>query len=440
MKNIFKYLTSFIVLGLLFTACSPENFDGANANGITFQYTDPESYVSMEGISLNGDYPNNSSGHGIYLPDDTTNPYGRGINLTNVYITKFAGKGLYIGRNRGNGHCYNLAISRCEDAVYLYKSSDWKFIQGEFGVVRQFCVNIPNGGADNQFIGCSMWQSQEAAVNIYTLNSSPQSFLNCTFDHHQKNAVRISGSTGLIQPHTFIGCWFRENSQALNNGYANVLLTSTKGTIFVGNRFTDQEGSPVPSYMVEFAGSGGAKPIVWVGNEYDSAATAVSNTPSNLQTSAERLLCYQEAFLGGEGDAYSLLVAKGAAGGNYVQILGRSSGNPAEISAQGADTNVNLRLISKGTGSVDLYPGNLRALRAIGTTSAVNYAEIYNSVSGSPVEIRSGGSDTDIDLKLVGKGNGVVQFGGYSGSGGSIVGHITIKDETGVTRKLAVIS
>ena len=34
MKNIFKYLTSFMFLGLLFTACSPETFDGANADGI----------------------------------------------------------------------------------------------------------------------------------------------------------------------------------------------------------------------------------------------------------------------------------------------------------------------------------------------------------------------------------------------------------------------
>lgn len=74
------------------------------------------------------------------------------------------------------------------------------------------------------------------------------------------------------------------------------------------------------------------------------------------------------------------------------------------------------------------------------TDDAVNYIRIENSATGDPLDISAQGTDTDIDLRLEAKGAGHIRFGSFAGGSGSIAGWITIKDAAGVERKLAVIS
>lgn len=382
------------------------------AHGITFDDNVDVADVHLQDIGLYGRYPTLTSGHAIYLPDEVTLSYGRGLKLTRVYATDWGGKGLYVGANRNNGKAYDFEATRCEDAVYIDNSSDWKVTAGEFGVTRQYCVNIPGAGADNKFTDCSMWQSQESAVNLGTTGSSPNTFTGCTFDHHQKNAVRISGNAAAGQSHAFIGCWFRENSEAGDGLHAQILLTNTAGAVFIGNRFTDQEGNPRPSYVVEFSGTCGA--VTWAENyvETDAYATALTNDAAKLVCGGVSLVSQAVSYLGGSGGAQGLQVNAGTAGGNYVLINPRAAGNPAEISAQGVvDTNINVRVIGKGSGSVEFYSNGLRVARAYGVLSAVNYIDFVNSVTGEPVRILATGTDPHVDLSLEPKGTeGCVVF------------------------------
>lgn len=70
-----------------------------------------------------------------------------------------------------------------------------------------------------------------------------------------------------------------------------------------------------------------------------------------------------------------------------------------------------------------------------------NQVRIFSSVAGSAPQIQAGGSDTNIDLQLVPKGTGYIQFGNRTGTGDApITGYIEIKDNGGIVRKLAVIS
>lgn len=410
------------------------------AHGITFSANVDIADVHLQDIGLYGRYPSITSGHAIYLPDEVTLAYGRGMKLTRVYATDWGGKGLYVGENRNNGKAYDFEATRCEDAVYIDNSSDWKFTAGEFGVTRQFCVNIPGQGADNKFTDCSMWESQEAAVNLGTTGSSPNTFTGCTFDHHQKNAVRVSGLASAGQPHAFIGCWFRENSEAGDGLHAQILLTDTAGAVFIGNRFTDQEGNPRPSYVVEFVGTCGA--VTWAENyvETDAYATALTNDAAKLVSRSVGLVATGVTYLGGESGAQGLRVNAGTAGGNYVLINPRTAGNPAEVSAQGADTNINLRLYSKGGGTVDTFSNGLRVHRSVGVASAVNYVDIINSATGDAVVVTAGGTDTDVDLLLSGKGAGLVSFGDRTASSdAAVTGYIEIKDSGGTVRRLALI-
>lgn len=76
-----------------------------------------------------------------------------------------------------------------------------------------------------------------------------------------------------------------------------------------------------------------------------------------------------------------------------------------------------------------------------GVSTGVNFARLIGGASGSAVTLGVGGSDTNIDLALSGKGSGVLQFGSFSTVGAeTVTGYITIKDSGGISRKLAVIA
>jgi hypothetical protein len=74
-------------------------------------------------------------------------------------------------------------------------------------------------------------------------------------------------------------------------------------------------------------------------------------------------------------------------------------------------------------------------------TLSVNYPRFSASISGSPVAISAIGTDANIGLWLRTTGTGVVQFGTLTASADApVVGSISIKDDTGTARKLAVIA
>ena len=69
----------------------------------------------------------------------------------------------------------------------------------------------------------------------------------------------------------------------------------------------------------------------------------------------------------------------------------------------------------------------------------------YIAVAGSndgpgPAILVRGGTQENLDLRLIPKGDGKVRFGTYTSGSGSISGYIEIKDSSGIVRKLAVIS
>ena len=75
------------------------------------------------------------------------------------------------------------------------------------------------------------------------------------------------------------------------------------------------------------------------------------------------------------------------------------------------------------------------------SAGTANYAQISSSATANPVTVQASGSDTNIDLRLLGKGTGRVQFGTHTGTADTAIsGYIEIKDASGTVRKLAVIS
>lgn len=72
---------------------------------------------------------------------------------------------------------------------------------------------------------------------------------------------------------------------------------------------------------------------------------------------------------------------------------------------------------------------------------AVNYLQFVAAQAGGVLSIGAVGSDANIDISIITKGSGVVRFGAFtSNADAPVTGYITIKDRLGNVRKLATIA
>ncbi|HEY3494758.1 MAG TPA: hypothetical protein VGK73_08740 [Polyangiaceae bacterium] len=129
----------------------------------------------------------------------------------------------------------------------------------------------------------------------------------------------------------------------------------------------------------------------------------------------------------------------GRTGANW---LTESSGSSfAELIAKGDDTNVDVRVSPKGSGSVEMRSRGSRALRATNPAGTlVNWVDVHGSAASSPPDLSAVGSDTNISLLLQPKGTGKVRFGTRTASSDvAITGYVEIEDSGGTIRRLAVI-
>lgn len=100
------------------------------------------------------------------------------------------------------------------------------------------------------------------------------------------------------------------------------------------------------------------------------------------------------------GGAEQLRVTNTASAVNYVQITGSATGGDPTISAQGSDTDRNLKLTAKGTGAVQT------TTRFEAQTGAANYWRLSGGATTVAPVISVLGSDANITLALATKGTG----------------------------------
>jgi hypothetical protein len=111
--------------------------------------------------------------------------------------------------------------------------------------------------------------------------------------------------------------------------------------------------------------------------------------------------------------ATALILNPVASAVNHVQISNSAAGQNTQILATGSDTNVNLRLSTKGNGAVAITTAaGTNAAVFFPNANSVNYPVFNPSITGAAPNITAGGSDTNIDLNLISKGAGSVQANG----------------------------
>jgi hypothetical protein len=191
-------------------------------------------------------------------------------------------------------------------------------------------------------------------------------------------------------------------------------------------RISDNNATAV-NYWAFNAGTASANPLISVGG----SGTNISQTFNTKGTGV-----YQFST----GSALQYQIAHTASAVNYVQVTGNVTTGPVTISAQGSDGNVSAQITTKGTGSLSVFSnnGSNRQFRVDGTTTAVNYLDVYGSIASSAPSLRVAGTDTDIDLSLTPKGTGLVRFGTYVAGALLATGYINIKAADGTTYKVLV--
>ena len=172
-------------------------------------------------------------------------------------------------------------------------------------------------------------------------------------------------------------------------------LSTTNG---IGLRIYDSGGT-VPSSGYWAASSGTSSPFLW--------ARGGTNTAGLITSSGTGAISIQT----NSGSHTQFVAAHTASAVNYVQVTGAATGGDPVYSAQGSDTNVSLRYLSKGAGEhrfATNTAGNIQFRVIHGGSSVVNYLRVYGSAAGSAPVMDVAGTDTNIDLNLTSKGTGNV--------------------------------
>jgi hypothetical protein len=144
------------------------------------------------------------------------------------------------------------------------------------------------------------------------------------------------------------------------------------------------------------------------------------------------------------GEAIRILNESNAA--NRFETVAALTGVPPVWRARGSDTNVGFGLDTQGTGAYTFTSGSFgRTNFKIFGSAGVDYITV-DAGTGS-VPLAAEGTSANIDIHLISKGSGAVRlgtsvrFGSFTSSvDAAINGYVTIVDDAGNTRKLATIA
>lgn len=96
---------------------------------------------------------------------------------------------------------------------------------------------------------------------------------------------------------------------------------------------------------------------------------------------------------------------------NYPSVYSAATGNRISYRAEGSDTNIGIDLFAKGNGINVLRNTNgIGLVVDVTTGSSVNYLTIAGTATGNPITLTATGSDSNIDVQVVPKGTGTLRL------------------------------
>lgn len=195
--------------------------------------------------------------------------------------------------------------------------------------------------------------------------------------------------------------------------------------------------STTAGVMSWVATSGGSGDVVGPASATDNAITRFDSTTGKLIQNSTLYLDDSGSLTDSGGLEFIRFSATASAVNEITVINAAASGSP-RISATGADTNIGIQLVGKGTGNASLSSNgvalfwtgstllgssySLDGLSSIKDTnsneyltfsqvaSAVNQLTMTNAATGNAPTLSASGDDTDIDINITPKGAGKINL------------------------------
>lgn len=243
---------------------------------------------------------------------------------------------------------------------------------------------------------------------------------NLRVDEVESNAIRVNGSNNRLDIFAFRAEYYNR----LNDGSAAIhlanVVTGTPNQVYLGTPplLGNGNGGPVVNantngFVASAAPAGRVdRPGAVVGSQdtglfLPAAATLAVSTGGTEQMR----LAAGNISLGGAPGAHSLAISTPAGTVNQVTVSGSALGGTPSLSASGTEANIPLALSAKNIAPVRLNSRGNIALEVNAVATPVNFVRINGSGAAAPPQITAQGTDTNVNLLLLGKGTGAVQAG-----------------------------
>jgi hypothetical protein len=243
---------------------------------------------------------------------------------------------------------------------------------------------------------------------------------NLRVDAAESNAIRLNGSNNRLDIFAFRAEYFNR----LNDGSAAIhlanVVTGTPNQVYLGTPplLGNGNGGPLinagTNGFIASAGPAGRadRPGMMIGSQdsglFQPGAATVALSAGGVE---QMRVAAGNISMGGAPGAHGLAISTPAGTVNQITVAGSAVGGTPSLSASGTEANIPLALSAKNIAPVRLNSRGSIALEVNAVATPVNFVRINGAGGGTPPQITAQGTDTNVNLLLLGKGTGAVQTG-----------------------------
>lgn len=267
--------------------------------------------------------------------------------------------------------------------------------------------------------GASIPVAGAAGIQIDGSNARVQ-IGNLRVDDAESNAIRVNGSNNRLDIFAFRAEYFNR----LNDGSAAIhlanVVTGTPNQVYLGTPplLGNGNGGPLinagTNGFIASAGPAGRadRPGIMIGSQdsglFQPGAATVALSAGGVE---QMRVAAGNISMGGAPGAHGLAISTPAGTVNQITVAGSAVGGTPSLSASGTEANIPLALSAKNIAPVRLNSRGSIALEVNAVATPVNFVRINGAGGGAPPQITAQGTDTNVNLLLLGKGTGAVQTG-----------------------------
>ncbi len=242
---------------------------------------------------------------------------------------------------------------------------------------------------------------------------------------------------------TVSGCMLANNvlgpyrdDTAVATGNMSVAACAGLNSTFEANTIIGAQGG-FRGRLAPVIGGGGAISSVTVvdaGYHYEVAPSVFPYDPDGTGSGAT----FKADVANGKITSVTVNTSGANYGPNTVIYILPANDQPALRALNPLVVNANLKVRAQSAGRVQIGTDQGSGLEVNTVANAVNFVQITGSASGSDPFITAAGADANIDLRLIPKGTGLINFGVYTAGVPVTTGYITMKTQAGQTVQIPV--